>query len=375
MAPLGTEAADLVIWWNEGYYAEEDEAVREIIAAFEQQSGRQVDLVLHPETELPDKVEAAVEAGEPPDFVFSILNIRQYERWAYQGRLVDLSEALGSFADVFDRDALDAVTLVDATTGRRGLYLLPMGFATHHLHAWKSLLERAGFTLADIPKEWEAFWAFWCDQVQPAVRKALGRDDVWGVGLTMSVDSRDTTNGFWQFVSAYEADYMSRDGRLIIDDPEVRRRLVRAIDSFTAVYRTGCTPPDSVAWANGDNNKQFLAQTIVLTPNQTLSIPNTLKATRPEDYYDNAVTIDWPDGAYGQPLVIETLSIVPRSSRTGATSTMPRRLCVSWSARAGSSTISTSRASACCRRCLSCFRRHSGSTRVIRTECARRSSF
>ena len=43
-----------------------------------------------------------------------------------------------------------------------------------------------------------------------------------------------------------------------------------------------------------------------MTVNQTLSIPNTLKATRPEDYYDNAVTIDWPDGAYGQPLPIET---------------------------------------------------------------------
>jgi multiple sugar transport system substrate-binding protein len=136
-------------------------------------------------------------------------------------RLVDLSEAIGSFADVFDRHALDSVTLVDATTGRRGLYLLPMGFATHHLHAWKSLLERAGFILADIPKEWDAFWAFWCDQVQPAVRQALGRDDIWGVGLTMSVDSRDTTNGLWQFVSAYEADYMTRDGRLVIDDPEV----------------------------------------------------------------------------------------------------------------------------------------------------------
>jgi hypothetical protein len=89
-----------------------------------------VDLILHPETELPDRAEAAVEAGKPPDFVFSILNVRHYERWAYEGRLVDLSEAIGSFADVFDRHALDSVTLVDATTGRRGLYLLPMGFAT-----------------------------------------------------------------------------------------------------------------------------------------------------------------------------------------------------------------------------------------------------
>ncbi len=32
----------------------------------------------------------------------------------------------------------------------------------------------------------------------------------------------------------------------------------------------------------------------------------TAQGHRPEDYYDNAVTIDWPAGAYGQPLAIET---------------------------------------------------------------------
>ena len=32
MAPLGAQAADLVVWWEEGYYAQEDEAVAEIIA-------------------------------------------------------------------------------------------------------------------------------------------------------------------------------------------------------------------------------------------------------------------------------------------------------------------------------------------------------
>ena len=41
-------------------------------------------------------------------------------------------------------------------------------------------------------REWEAFWSFWCDQVQPAVREALGRDDVWGVGLSMSAGASDT---------------------------------------------------------------------------------------------------------------------------------------------------------------------------------------
>ena len=70
MSPLGARAADLVVWWDEGSYAEEDEAVGEIIAAFEQETGKQVELVLHPEQELPDKIVAAVAAGQPPDFAF-----------------------------------------------------------------------------------------------------------------------------------------------------------------------------------------------------------------------------------------------------------------------------------------------------------------
>ena len=155
----------------------------------------------------------------------------------------------------------ERVTLLDGTTGRRGLYLLPMGLATHHVHVWKSLLERAGFTPADIPNEWDAFWAFWCDQVQPAVRRATGREDIWGIGLPMSPISVDTSNGIWQFIDAYEADYVTRDGRLVIDDPEIRRRLIEAVDRYTAIYRKGCTPPDSVAWDGYGNNAQFLAQT------------------------------------------------------------------------------------------------------------------
>lgn len=54
-------------------------------------------------------------------------------------------------------------------------------------------------------------------------------------------------------------------------------------------------PPDSVSWVTGAyNNQQFLAQAIVMTPNETLSIPNALKAGRPDDYYKNVATIEWP---------------------------------------------------------------------------------
>ena len=31
MAPLGAQGADLVVWWEKGFYPQEDEAVAEII--------------------------------------------------------------------------------------------------------------------------------------------------------------------------------------------------------------------------------------------------------------------------------------------------------------------------------------------------------
>jgi hypothetical protein len=79
---------------------------------------------------------------------------------------------------------IEAGTLLNGTTGRRGLYALPMARSAIYVHVWKSLLERAGFSLDDIPKDWEAFWSFWCDEVQPAVRRALGREDIWVSAFT-----------------------------------------------------------------------------------------------------------------------------------------------------------------------------------------------
>jgi multiple sugar transport system substrate-binding protein len=283
LAPLGAQAADLVVWWEKGYYAQEDDAVREIIAAFEQGSGTQVELVFQQQEEFPQKIIAALETGQLPDFAFGILLYLYPAKWALENRLVDLTDAVGHFSDLFDPDALDQAVLLNAKTGRKALYGLPIGRSTNHLHVWKSLLEQAGFALADIPKDWDAFWSFWCDQVQPAVRRVTGRDDVWGIGLPMSVEADDTRTQFFQFVAAYQADYVTRDGKLVVDDPEIRRRLVLAMDSYTGLYLKGCTPPGSATWGDIDNNKAFIAQGIVITANDTLSIPNALKSDRPDD--------------------------------------------------------------------------------------------
>ena len=173
---------------------------------------------------------------------------------------------------------------------------------------------------------------------------------------------------FFQFVAAYEADYVTRDGRLVIDDPEVRRRLIKAIDSYTAIYRKGCTPPDAVTWDDYDNNKAFLAQTVVMTPNHYALDPQRAQARAArrllQEHRDDRMAARPGRRALSRS---EATSFAPWSSRTAATSPPPRSSCAfSWP-RAGSPTISTSPASASCRRCRSCSSSRSGSTRATRT--------
>jgi hypothetical protein len=73
MAPLGARGADLVVWWDQGFYPQEDEAIAEVVSAFEQESGNDVELVLQPQENHEVNLVAAVEAGRPPDFAFGII--------------------------------------------------------------------------------------------------------------------------------------------------------------------------------------------------------------------------------------------------------------------------------------------------------------
>jgi ABC-type glycerol-3-phosphate transport system substrate-binding protein len=81
LTPIGVKAADLMVWWDEGFYPEEAKAVREIVGAFEQETGKQVEVRFHPEGEHADAIEAALGAGQPPDFAFGIAISSFISKW------------------------------------------------------------------------------------------------------------------------------------------------------------------------------------------------------------------------------------------------------------------------------------------------------
>ena len=156
------------------------------LRAGDRQAGR---AVFHPEAELPDTIVAALEAGQPPDFAFGFRLDQRSSEWAFDDRLVDLIGRRRRFLGPVRSGGARLGHAAQPEDGAEGSLRAADGRTTNHIHVWENLLEQAGFTLEDIPKEWEAFWSFWCDQVQPAVRRATGRDDLWGVGLPMSADA------------------------------------------------------------------------------------------------------------------------------------------------------------------------------------------
>ena len=295
LAPFSARSADLVVWWDKGLYEQEDQPIRDMVAAFERQSGESVELVLVPQgPQFTAKLEAALGAGSPPDLARGGPCCLRADRWAANGVLVDLSDVVLPIRHRFFPGLLQYTFLPDPKSGAPAPFTAPLGQFGHYIHVWTSLLSQAGFTLDDIPEAWAPFWSFWCDQVQPALRQALGRDDVWGVGLAMSPGG-DTVDAIEQFMIANSA-YLWTGTRSSLDDPTFRSNLVKSIDSYTAIWRKGCTPPDASTWQYPDNNRAFLEQRVVMTINTTLSIPGALRVSRPADYYQNTATIDWPKG-------------------------------------------------------------------------------
>lgn len=300
-------AADLTIWWNKSYYPEEDQQFDKIIADFKKQKGIEVEYSFYTNEDLPRKLLAALTAGRPPDLSYGfLLDLQHTSRWAYDDVLEDVSDVVGEIKDDLLPSAIQAVTLLDGRTGQRSIYAVPVAQQVEHIHVWKDLMDQAGLDLNGVPRTWNEWWDYWCKTAQPAVRKATGDRQRFGVGQPMSSSASDTTFAYMMFLNAYDTRIVDESGKLLVDDPKVREGMVKALDSYTRPARDRCVPPGAVNWQDSDNNLNFLNRITVMVPNPSLSIPAAVKNTRPDDYYKNMVTIEWPDKPDGRPIEYTT---------------------------------------------------------------------
>lgn len=298
----------LTVWWVKGFYKAEDDALFAAIKKFEElNKGIKIELSQYPIQDMIPKTVAALDSGSPPDVAYAdSYDFQVTAKWAYDGKLEDITSVLEPLRDKFEPAALSTTYLYNDQTKSRAYYAFPIKQQTMHIQYWKDMLADAGFKESDIPTTWKEYWNFWCDKVQPAYRKNTGQRG-FGIGMPMGVDSTDAFFSFLTFMDGYNVKLVDDSGKLLVDDPAVRRGLISALTDYTAVYSKGCTPPSSTSWKDPDNNVAFHNKTTVMTHNATISIAakwlddmnNTTlteaqRATAKKNYTELIATAGWP---------------------------------------------------------------------------------
>ena len=262
----------LNVWWNRGFYKSEDDALLAAIKKFEDKTKVKVELSQYPVQDMIPKTVAALDAGTPPDVAYAdVYDFQVTGKWAYDGKLEDLSDILTPMKSTFLPNTIETTYLYDDKTKKRAYYAFPLKQQTMHIEYWIDMLNAAGFQESQIPTDWKGYWSFWCDKVQPAYRKASGTRN-YATGFPMGVDSSDSFYSFLTFMDAHNVKLVDDAGKLLVDDPKVRQGLIAALRDYTDPYIKGCTPPSSTSWKDPDNNVAFHNKTIIMTHNATISI-------------------------------------------------------------------------------------------------------
>ncbi len=262
----------LNVWWVKGFYKSEDDALFEAIKKFEAKTGVKVELSQYPVQDMIPKTVAALDSGSPPDVAYAdVYDFQVTGKWAFDGKLEDISDILVPIKDRFSKNTVETTYLVNDKTKKKAYYAFPLKQQTMHIQYWKDMLGEAGFKESDIPPTWKAYWDFWCDKVQPAHRTKTGKR-TYAIGQPMGVDSSDSFYSFLTYADAYNVKMVDDNGKLLVDDPKVKAGLVNALRDYTSIRTRGCTPPSSTSWKDPDNNVAFHNKTILMTHNATISI-------------------------------------------------------------------------------------------------------
>src|SRR5262249_30818724 len=149
-------ATTATVWFAQGFVQDEDVALRKAVTDYEKQSGNKIELSIIPFAPERQKIISALTSGVVPD-LFDSNPGEILQLYAWQDRWVDVSDVVDTQRSQFSESALAAAQGYNNVTKKRGTYGVPLRAAIVPCHIWKSLVEKAGMKLENIPKTWTAY--------------------------------------------------------------------------------------------------------------------------------------------------------------------------------------------------------------------------
>ncbi len=290
----------LRVWWSEGYYPEETEAIKSVVNTWKTQTKSEVELTFYSEKDLIQQAQNAIAAGNPPDIIYGYsISLGIVPQLAWKGQLADVSSIITPLEKDYSPEALKSVFYFNNQDKKRSYYAVPLSQQTTHIHYWKDILEESGSKSTAIPKDWAGFWQFW-QTGQNNLRKK-GITQIYAFGLPMSTAATDTFTIFEQFLEAYNVQLLDDQGNPRFEQPEERAKIIQALKAYTQHYTQNYVPPGASTWGDPDNNVTFLSQLILMTLNGSMSIPGSQRQDE-ATYHERMRTIPWPTKPDGSPM-------------------------------------------------------------------------
>jgi len=302
------------MWVTQGFVAEEDAAYRAMVADYQKASGNTIDYSIIPFAALRQKAVSAVAAGVVPDmmeiadFQFLYLN-------AWKNNLLDVTEIFDTQKGHYGESALACSFAYNNDTKKRSRYQVPWKTASVPFHIWKSLVEKSGQKVADIPNTWDAFLDFF-RPVQDGLRQR-GARNIYGLGYQLTATGVDPINTFNAFLIAYGGENLvSAHGQLQTGDPQVKEAAIKATTKLAKAFTDGYVPPVVLNWNDADDNNAFHAKLMVMDFDGTISTEVALYHNKEE--YDDILTVGLPLGNDGKKLPAQTFCfglVIPRGAK------------------------------------------------------------
>ncbi|MBC7604953.1 MAG: extracellular solute-binding protein, partial [Ramlibacter sp.] len=136
----------LTVWWVKGFYKAEDDALFAAIKKYEAKNKNvKIELSQYPIQDMIPKTVAALDSGNPPDVAYAdVYDFQVTAKWAYDGKLEDISSVIDPLCATFEPHALSTTFLLNNAANKRAYYAFPLKQQTMHIQYWKDMLADAG---------------------------------------------------------------------------------------------------------------------------------------------------------------------------------------------------------------------------------------
>jgi multiple sugar transport system substrate-binding protein len=307
-------ASTATMWLAQGFIPEEDAAYKALVEDYQKASGNTIDYSIIPFAALRQKEVSAVTTGVVPemievaDFQFLYLN-------AWKNNFLDVSDVFDTQKANYSENALACSLAYNNDEKKRSHYSVPWKAAAVPFHIWKSLVEKGGQKVSDIPNTWDAFHEFF-RPVQDGLKKA-GMRNVYGLGYQLTATGVDPINFFNSFLIAYGGqNIVTPQGQLQTSDPQVKDAAIKAATFMAKAFTDGYVPPVVLNWNDADDNNAFHAKLMVMDFDGTISTEVALYHDK--EQYDDILTLGLPLSNDGKKLPAQVNSfgmVIPQGAK------------------------------------------------------------